>query len=132
MSIVVWLDVVTKGDLCPCGKTFHFVFAVGVIVMTQGGSAMRRAVAGSLILNLLAGRTGVDTRSVLQRNFCQKILACILNSCKPSCLWPDIRTYVKDSSVSATPGELEDKLTFTVSRNSSYFRHIARTISGRV
>lgn len=64
----------------------HFVFAVGVIVMTQGGFAMRRAVAGSLILKLLAGRTVVDITSVLQRNFCQKILACILNSCKPSCM----------------------------------------------
>lgn len=72
--------------MCPCCKSVHFVFAVGVTVMTQGGFAMRRAVAGSLMLKLLADPTGVDTRSVLQRNFCQKILECILNSCKPSCM----------------------------------------------
>ena len=84
MSIIVWLDVVAKRDLCPYCKSVPFVFAVGVTVMTQGGFAMLRAVAGSVILKLLAGRTGVDTRTVLQRIFCQKILACILNNCKPS------------------------------------------------
>jgi hypothetical protein len=39
---------------------------------------MLRAVAGLLMLQLLAGRNGVDATSVLQRNFCPQIRACIL------------------------------------------------------
>jgi len=38
--------------MCPCCKSVHFVFAVGVTVMTQGGFAMHRAVAGSLITEI--------------------------------------------------------------------------------
>lgn len=92
---------------------------------------MLRAVAGLLILKLLAGRTGVDTTSVLQRSFCRQILACILNSCKHSCMRTHIRTYVEESSVSVTPGKLEDQLSFTLS-SSSYFRNFARAISGYI
>jgi len=85
VSIVVWLDVVVKTDACPCCQSVPFVFAVGVTVMTQCGFAMLRAVAASLIQKLLAGRTGVNT-SFLQRIVYQKILACILNNYKPSCV----------------------------------------------
>jgi len=51
VSIVVWFDVVVERDACPCCHSVPFVFAVGVTVMTQGGFAMLRAVAASLIPN---------------------------------------------------------------------------------